>query len=67
MQTQRTFTQQTSEGTVFPDYLEVATAVVVSAVELVKLLSVYRYIVLTYFSYSGPSGILRSDGKQNAA
>ena len=35
-------------------------------VELVKLLSVHRYSV-DIFSYSGPSGILGSDGKQNAA
>ena len=34
-------------------------------VELVKLLPVHRYSV-NIFSYSGPSGILVSDGKQNA-
>ena len=32
--------------------------------ELVKLLTVHRYNV-DIFSYSGPSGILGSDGKQN--
>ena len=35
-------------------------------VELVKLLHVHRYSV-DLFSYSGPSGILGSDGKQNTA
>ena len=35
-------------------------------VELVNLLSVHRYSV-DIFSYSGPSGILGSDRKQNAA
>ena len=35
-------------------------------VELVKLLPVHRYSV-DLFSYSGPSGILGSDGKQNTA
>ena len=33
-------------------------------VELVKLLPVYQYSV-DIFSYSGPSGILGSGGKQN--
>ena len=33
-------------------------------VELVKLLPVHQYS-LDIFSYSGPSGILGSDGKQN--
>ena len=32
--------------------------------ELVKLLPVHRYSV-DIFSYSGPSGILGSDGKEN--
>ena len=49
----------------FPDYLEVTTAVL-CRVELVKLLLVYRYSV-DIFTYSGPSGILGSDGKQNTA
>ena len=40
----------------FPDYLEVATAVVVS---------VWSTVVKLLFSYSGPSGILGSDRKQN--
>ena len=35
-------------------------------VELMKLLPVHRYSVVI-FSYSGPSGILGSDGKQNTA
>ena len=35
-------------------------------VELVKLLPVHRYSVDLY-SYSGPSGLLGSDGKQNTA
>ena len=35
-------------------------------VGLVKLLPVHRYSV-DLFSYSGPSGILGSDGKQNTA
>ena len=35
-------------------------------VELVKLLPLYRYSV-DFFSYSGPSGILGSGGKQNTA
>ena len=35
-------------------------------VELVKLLPVHRYSV-DIFSYSGPSGILGSDRKQNTA
>ena len=34
--------------------------------ELVNLLPVHRYSV-DIFSYSGPSGILGSDGKQNTA
>ena len=42
-------------GSVFPDYLEVATAVVE-----VKLLPVHRYSV-NICSYSGPSGIRGSD------
>ena len=50
-----------SEGSVFPDYLEVATAVVVSV-----FLPVHRYSV-NIFSYSSPSGILDSVGKQNTA
>ena len=32
--------------------------------DLVKLLHVHRHSV-DFFSYSGPSGILGSDGKQN--
>ena len=32
--------------------------------ELVKLLPIHRYTV-DMFSYSGPSGILGSDGEQN--
>ena len=35
-------------------------------VELVKLLSLHRYSV-DIFSYSGPSGILGSDRKENTA
>ena len=35
-------------------------------VELIKLLPVHRYSV-DLFSYSGPLGILGSDGKQNTA
>ena len=35
-------------------------------VKLVKLLAVHRYSV-DIFSYSGPSGIFGSDGKQNTA
>ena len=35
-------------------------------VDFVKLLPVHRYSV-DIFSYSGPSGILGSDGKQNIA
>ena len=50
-----------SEGSVFPDYLEVATAVVVSV-----FLPMHRYSV-DIFSYSSPSGILGSVGKQNTA
>ena len=53
----------TSRLSVFPDYLEVATSVVVP-VELVKLFTVHRYSVYI-FSCSGPSGIFGSDGKQN--
>ena len=34
-------------------------------VELVKLILVHRYSVANFFSYSGPSGIFGSDGKQN--
>ena len=34
--------------------------------ELVKLLPVHRYS-FDIFSYSGPTGILGSDGKQNTA
>ena len=34
--------------------------------ELVKLLPVHRYSVV-FYSYSGPSGILGSRGKQNTA
>ena len=34
--------------------------------EMVKLLPVYRYSA-DIFSYSGPSGILGSDGKQNTS
>ena len=37
-----------------------------SLIELVKLLPVHRYSV-DFFSDSGPSGILGSDGKQNTA
>ena len=33
--------------------------------ELVKHLPVHRYSVDIFFSYSGPSGILGSDAKQN--
>ena len=35
--------------------------------ELVKLLSVHRYSVDIFFSYSDPSGILGYDGKQNTS
>ena len=52
-------------GSVFPDYLEVATAAL-CRMELVKLLPVHRYSV-EMFSYSDPSGILGSGGKQNTA
>ena len=54
-----------SEGSVFPDYLEVAIAVVVLH-GVGKLLPVHRYSV-DIFSYAGPSGILGSDRKQNTA
>ena len=50
-----------------PDYLEGATAVAMPRpchVELVKLLPVHRYSV-DIISYSGPSGMLGSDGRQN--
>ena len=50
---------------IFPDYLEVAAAVV-CRVELVKLIPVDRYSV-DIFSYSGPSGILDFYVKQNTA
>ena len=36
------------------------------SVELLKLLPIHRYS-FDIFSYSGPSGILGSDGKQNTA
>ena len=49
----------------FPDYLEVAPAVVVSR-GVVKT-PPYIDIVLIFFSYSGPLGILGSDRKQNTA
>ena len=38
-----------------------------SLMELVKLFPVHRYSVDIFFSDSGPSGILSSDGKQNTA
>ena len=38
----------------------------VCRMDLVILLPVHRYSV-DFFSYSGPSGILGSDGKQNIA
>ena len=46
----------------FPDYLEVATAVVVPR-GLGKTSP--RTQILCRYSYSDPSGILGSDGKQN--
>ena len=49
----------------FSDYLEVATAVVVSVCTW-KTSPVHHYSV-DIFSYSGPCGILGSDGKQNTA
>ena len=46
----------------FPDNLEVATAVVVSV--WIGKTSLHASISADIFSYSGPSGILGSDGKQ---
>ena len=54
-----------SEGFVFPDYLEVALAVVVSK-WLVKHFPVHRYSV-DIFSCYGSAGMLGSDRKQNTA
>ena len=51
---------------VFSDYLEVATAVVVYVLSWLNFSSCID-IVLIFFSYSGPSGVLGSDGKQNTA
>ena len=50
-----------SDGSVFPDYLEVATAVVVYVWSWSNF-SPCINIVLIFFSYSGPSGILGLDG-----
>ena len=58
-----TMRQSSHLGSIFPDYLEVPTAVVVPR-GFGKHLPVHRYRV-DIFSYSGPSGILGSDRKQN--
>ena len=51
------------EQSIFPDYLEVTKAVNVP-LGVGKTSPLHHYSV-DIFSYSGPSGILGSDGKQN--
>ena len=50
----------------FPQIVKRSQQLLLCRVELVKLLP-YIDIVLIFCSYSGPSGILSSDGKQNTA
>ena len=51
---------------VLPYNLDISPHQMLCRMELVKLLPVHQYSV-DIFSYSGPSGILGSDRKQNTA